>query len=280
MAFSFRSEVLRLTRHVELMTQIEALFRSRLMPKSLTRFFLNNISITRGQPKHTVSVFPNRTRGFIDGLFLLSTKIVPSRRFMIKVFEIFVSGFIAPEHEPSLPKELLVETVNIALREHELDKRDRLLHLKASQSGVGGHLQKHCQVQQQPFNNQLTLTNKSSLFRTTSAGPRSSWRWTYTSETDVEDDTTENAFLNFQPQSSIRASWIGPAPSPPPTTHSVIPDPNARLEELRTMVLSLQSTVENLTAVIQQQQSHHSFAPVPQRHRHAKVTETTTEVNV
>ncbi|XP_064106314.1 transient receptor potential channel pyrexia-like [Macrobrachium nipponense] len=268
-----RSEVLRLTRHVELMTQVEALFRSRFMPKKLTAFFLKNISITDGLQKPSVSIFPNRTNGFIDCLFILLSRWLPSRRFLIKVFEIFVSGFIAPEHEPSLPKELLVDTVNIALREHELDKRDRILHLRAHQSGVAGQ-HKYLPFHQQPVTNQTTLMNKSTIMRTTSVGQRNSWRWTFTSDTDVEDDA-ENALQVLQTQPSVRASWLGVAP-----VRSVAPDPNAKLDELRVMVLGLQSTVENLMTIIHQQQRPEA-SPLTQRNIQVTLTEnTSSEVSV
>ncbi|XP_068232677.1 transient receptor potential channel pyrexia-like [Palaemon carinicauda] len=263
-----RSEVLRLTRHVELMTQIEALFHSRFIPKKVTKFFLKNISITKGLQKPSVSVFPNRRNGFIDSMFLLLSKLLPSRRFLIKVFEIFVSGFIAPEHEPSLPKELLVETVNIALREHELDKRDRLLHFRAHQSGLAGQ-HKYLPFQQPLLTNQTTLTSKSNVIRTASTGPRNSWRWTFASDTDVEDDI-ENVHQVVQTQPSVRTSWLGSVPA-----RTVAPDPNARFDELRVMVLSLQSTVESLVTIIQQQQQSSETSPLTQRNRRVILAENT-----
>ncbi|KAK7078507.1 hypothetical protein SK128_022823 [Halocaridina rubra] len=248
-----RSEVLRLTRHVELMAQVEALFQSRFMPKSIQRCLLNNISLTGCQLKPSISVFPNRTVGFIDAMFLMLVKLVPSRKYLIKIFEIFVSGFIPPENEPSLPKELLSEAVNIALHEHEVDKRDRLLHLRALQSGVGWQ-HKSVHMQSSNATSQLAVFRRNSLSRPTSiAVPRNSWRWTFTSDADVEEDAAEHTHLVLQSQPSIRSSALGPSAT---LGRPVIPDSNARLDDLRAMIFNLQTTVEQLTATVNQQKSN------------------------
>ncbi|XP_042208611.1 transient receptor potential channel pyrexia-like isoform X2 [Homarus americanus] len=242
-AIQHRSEILRLTQHVELMIQVETLFRNRLVPQKMQRCLLNSIAIMGSQQKLTVSVYPNRTRGFGEGLFLFLSKVIGTRRLLIKLFEMFVSGFIPPEYEVSLPSQLMREALDVALREHELDKRERLLHLRALQIGTTGHHKQNQsgQVAHVPIN-QTTLTRGSSYRRPTTTAVRSSWRWTLMSDTDSEDDTVN--MLHAQP-----SVW---APHPAASQRTVIPDPNARLEELRNMVLSLQSTIESLTVVIQQ----------------------------
>lgn len=230
------------------MVQVEALFRSRLIPQNMQKCLLSSISITSTHQKPSVSVYPNLSRGFSDSIFLFLSKMIGARRLLIKLFEIFVSGFIPPEHEPSLPSQLMGEALDVALREHELDKRERLLHLRALQIGATGHhKQTHLGQGTQVPVNQTTLQRVSSFMRPTAIGPRSSWRWTIMSDIDSEDDTVDVLHPTVRTQNSIRASH------PVAPQRTIIPDPNARLEELKNMVLSLQASVEAMTAAVQQQ---------------------------
>ncbi|XP_045614736.1 transient receptor potential channel pyrexia [Procambarus clarkii] len=252
-AIQQRSEVLRLTRHVELMIQVEALFRNRFLPQKLQQCLLNSIGIMGSKEKPTLSVYPNLERGFSDCLFLFFSRVIGTRRLMIKLFEIFISGFIPPEPEPSLPSQLMREAVDVALREHELDKRERLLHLRALQIGATGH-QRQGQLgqlaQTQLPINQTTLTRGPSYIRPTNVAVRSSWRWTFMSDTDGEDDA-----VNMTPGHGQPSIWS--SSHPVATQRTVIPDPNARLEELRNMVLRLEAKIESLSVVIQQQETDH-----------------------
>lgn len=248
-AIQQRSEVLQLTQHVELMIQVEALFKNRLIPQKMQQCLLSSIGIMGSQEKPIVSVYPNLTRGFSDTVFLFFSRVIGTRRLMIKLFEIFISGFIPPEHEVSLPSQLMREALDVALREHELDKRERLLHLRALQIGASGH---HKQGQLgQPSQAQLpisqtTLTRGPSYIRPATKGARSSWRWTFMSDTDGEDDSVNMLPTAVLCQPSIWSSH------PVATQRTVIPDPNARLEELRNILIHLEDKVEKISVVIQQ----------------------------
>ncbi|XP_069944654.1 transient receptor potential channel pyrexia-like isoform X2 [Cherax quadricarinatus] len=248
-AIQQRSEVLQLTQHVELMIQVEALFKNRLIPQKMQQCLLSSIGIMGSQEKPIVSVYPNLTRGFSDTVFLFFSRVIGTRRLMIKLFEIFISGFIPPEHEVSLPSQLMREALDVALREHELDKRERLLHLRALQIGASGH---HKQGQLgQPSQAQLpisqtTLTRGPSYIRPATKGARSSWRWTFMSDTDGEDDSVNMLPTAVLGQPSIWSSH------PVATQRTVIPDPNARLEELRNILIHLEDKVEKISVVIQQ----------------------------
>ncbi|XP_042887541.1 transient receptor potential channel pyrexia-like isoform X1 [Penaeus japonicus] len=250
-AIKQRSEVLRLTRHVELMVQVENLFRNSLIPRRLQKCLLNSISLTSGNPSDViVSVYPNRTHGFADTIFLLLVRIVRSRKLLTKIFEIFVSGFIAPEHVPSLPSQLMGEAVNMALREHELDKREERLHLRALQVG-----QNKQPGSAQQSNTQVPVTLRSSIIRP-SCVERASWRWTLASDTDVEEDV-DLFHPPLQQQSSTWSTWH---PASSGTQRNVLPDSHARFEELRKLVLNLQATVETLSTTVQQNQSTYRTA--------------------
>lgn len=243
--------MLRLTRHVELMVQVENLFRNSLIPRRLQKCLLNSISLTSGNPSDViVSVYPNRTHGFADTIFLLLVRIVRSRKLLTKIFEIFVSGFIAPEHVPSLPSQLMGEAVNMALREHELDKREERLHLRALQVG-----QNKQPGSAQQSNTQVPVTLRSSIIRP-SCVERASWRWTLASDTDVEEDV-DLFHPPLQQQSSTWSTWH---PASSGTQRNVLPDSHARFEELRKLVLNLQATVETLSTTVQQNQSTYRTA--------------------
>lgn len=268
-AIQHRSEVLRLTRHVELMVQVEALFRSRLIPQKMQQCLLSSISIISTKQKPSVSIYPNLSLGFSDSLFLFLSRMIGTRRLLIKLFEVYVSGFIPPEHEPSLPSQLIGEALDVALREHELDKRERLLHLRALQIGATAHhRQGHLGQGTQIPVNQTTLNRVSSIMRPTPITSRSSWRWTIMSDIDSEDDSVDVLHPTVHTQNSIRASHSVAA------KRTIIPDPNARLEELRNMVLNLQASVEALTLTVKQQDVRHLPSQVP------STTNSTHEINV
>ena len=48
--------------------------------------------------------------------------------FFSQLFEALIDGFVPPQLEPDIPKGLLKSALRIALRQFELDKRDRLLN--------------------------------------------------------------------------------------------------------------------------------------------------------
>lgn len=228
------------------MLQVENLFRNSLIPRRLQKCLLSSISLTSGLSSDvTVSVYPNRTHGFADTIFLLLIRIVRARKLLTKIFEIFVSGFIAPEYEPSLPSQLMGEAVNMALREHELDKREERLHLRALQIG-----QNKQAGSSQQSNSQVPVTLRSSIIRP-SCVERASWRWTLASDTDVEEDGD----LFHPPLQQQTSTWSTRHPSNSGAQRNVLPDSHARLEELRKLVINLQAAVETLSTTVQQNQS-------------------------
>lgn len=236
--------MLRLTRHVELMVQVENLFRSRLLPQAVQKLLLRSITVIDTGQKPTVSIFPNLRRGVVDWLFLVLSRALGSRRLLIKIFEMLSSGFIAPEEEPSLPPQLINAVLDVALREHELDKRERLLHLRNLQLGVTGQHHHHKPGPSPPApSSQVTATRNPSAIRPATLAARASWRLTYMSEADTDNDTPD--FLAGAAQPPCPPLWTAP--------QRVVPDPNARLEELKSLVLHLQTTVQELSRQVQEQ---------------------------
>lgn len=243
-----RSELLRLTRHVELMVQVENLFRSRLVPKALQEFLLRSIAIIDKDRRPTVSVYPNSAPGFVDFLFLFLSRTLGMRRLLIKFFEMFFSGFIEPEAEPSLPRQLIASVLDVALREHELDKRERLQHLRSLQL-VTNH-QRTAQPPSAPSSH-AAATRVPSVIRPGALAGRASWRWTFMSEADGDDDPPD-----FLHQANPAQPPCSPMWTAPPRT--VLPDPNMRLEELKCLVLNLQTRMEQLTRQVQDHITHTS----------------------
>lgn len=254
-AIQQRSELLRLTRHVELMVQVENLFRSRLLPQAVQRLLLRSITVIHTGEKPTVSVHPNSSRGIVDSLFLFLSRTLGMRRLLIKIFEMVSSGFIAPEPEPSLPRQLINAVIDVALWEHEMDKRERLLYLR-NQLGVPGqhqhqHLHHHRSGPPPPApGSHVTATRKASVIRPSTLAARASWRLTYMSEVDADDDPPD--YLAGAPQPACPPLWTAP--------QRVMPDPNARLEELKSLVLHLQTTVQELSRQVQEH-----IPPAPHR---------------
>lgn len=239
-----RSELLRLTRHVELMVQVENLFRSRLLPQAVQRLLLRSITVIHTGEKPTVSVHPNSSRGIVDSLFLFLSRTLGTRRLLIKIFEMVSSGFIAPEPEPSLPRQLINAVLDVALFEHELDKRERLLYLRNQLSVPGQHQHQHHHRPGPPPPtpaSHVTVTRKTSAIRPSTLA-RASWRLTYMSDVDADDDPPD--YLAGAPQAACPPLWTAP--------QRVLPDPNARLEELKSLVLHLQTTVLELSRQVQE----------------------------
>lgn len=242
-----RSELLRLTRHVELMVQVENLFRSRLLPQAVQRLLLRSIAVIGADGKPTVSIYPNSSHGFIDRLFLFLSRTLGARRLLIKIFEMLFSGFIAPEQEPSLPKQLINAVIDVALWDHELDKRDRM-HLRVLKLGATGrqHLHKTTSSVLAPPSQVTATRNPSVPLRPSTLGVRASWRFTYLSEADADDNSSD--FMASATQSQCQPLWTAQPRG--------MPDPNARLEELQSMVLQLQNSVQELGRQMQEFVTH------------------------
>ncbi|XP_063859971.1 transient receptor potential cation channel subfamily A member 1-like [Scylla paramamosain] len=246
-AIQQRSELLRLTRHVELMVQVENLFRSRLVPNALQRLLLRSITVIDAEQRPTVSVYPNSSRGLVDSLFLFLSRTLGGRRLLIKIFEMFISGFIEPELEPSLPPQLITSVLDVALREHELDKRERLLHLRSLQL---------CVANQRPGPSPSAPSSHVVAARASSVRPaalagRASWRWTLMSETDGDDDPPD--FLHPVSATQPPCNPLWPTPS-----RAMLPDPNVRLEEIKILLMQMQTRMDELSRQVQEQATHSS----------------------
>lgn len=228
------------------MVQIETLFSNRLIPHKLQRCLLKCIAIIKSQQQQTVTIYPNYHHGYFDSLFLFCARMVGSRRFLIKVFEMLVSGFIPPDPTTSLPSQLTSEVIDLALREHELDKREQLLHLRSLQIGVAGHKQGYVgQLAHLPSNQ--TSLQRDSVIKSATLGPRASWRWTIISETDGETDTADVKHPTIHSQPSLRGNFHAAMPQ-----RTLLSDTSGGVEELKNMVINLQATVEALKVSVQQ----------------------------
>lgn len=233
------------------MVQVENLFRSRLLPQAVQKLLLRSITVINVGEKPTVSVHPNLSRGIVDSLFLFLSRTLGTRRLLTKIFEMLSSDFIVPEQEPSLPRQLINAVLDVALREHELDKRERLLHLRSLQLGVTGQHQHtyHHHRPGQPSSapsSQGVVTRNPPIVRASGLSARTSWRLTYMSEVDGDDDPPD--FLASAPQPPCPPIWTAP--------QRVVPDPNARHEELKSLVLQLQATVQELSRQVQEHITH------------------------
>lgn len=231
------------------MVQVENLFRSRLVPQAVQRLLLKSITVIHTGEKTTVSVHPNSSRGIVDSLFLFLSRTLGMRRLLIKIFEMVSSGFIAPEPEPSLPRQLINAVLDVALWEHELDKRERLVHLRNQLSVPVQHQHHHRPGPPPPAPASQVITRKT-VIRPSTLAARTSWRLTYLSEVDADDDPPD--YLAGAPQPPCPPLWTAP--------QRVMPDPNARLEELKSLVLHLQATVQELSRQVQEH-----IPPAPHR---------------
>lgn len=229
--------------------QVENLFRGRLVPQALQKFLLRSITVIDADQRSTVSVYPNSSRGFTDSLFLFLSRTLGMRRLLIKIFEMFISGFIDPEVEPSLPPQLIASVLDVALREHELDKRERLQHLRSLQLGVAGH-QRPVPPTSAPSSH-VAAARVPSTVRPAALAGRASWRWTFISEADGDDDPPDFLHPANPTQPSCSPLWTAPP-------RTVLPDPNMRLEELKSLVLHLQTRMEQLTRQVQEHITHTS----------------------
>ncbi|MPC13796.1 Transient receptor potential channel pyrexia [Portunus trituberculatus] len=245
-AIQQRSELLRLTRHVELMVQVENLFRSRLVPNALQRLLLRSITVIDAEQRPTVSVYPNSSHGLIDSLFLFLSRTLGGRRLLIKIFEMFISGFIDPEEEPSLPPQLITSVLDVALREHELDKRERLLHLRSLQLGVANH-----RPGPSPSAPSSHLVTGRASVRPAAVAGRASWRWTLMSETDGDDDPPDFLHPASATQPPCNPLWSAPS-------RAMLLDPNVRLEEIKILLMQLQTRMDEVSRQAQDQATHSS----------------------
>ncbi|CAL4128116.1 unnamed protein product [Meganyctiphanes norvegica] len=244
-AIQQRSEVLRLSRQVELMVQMEGLFHSRLIPHWLQTHFLNTFSITKGLPFMTnFEVYPNRSMGMTDAIYLGLTNILGSQKLFTKVFEIFVSGFIAPQPDLPLPQTLQEEMVTVALQEHEFDKQERLQQLRAVQVG-----QQKRSATNSVKNPQYHIQMPTTVGR---GRARESWRWTIISD---PEDTCDNPFTDLaninssahETHNSLRArisSIGGPL-------NQTIESLHMHMDEICSVVQQLQSSVDSLANTFQ-----------------------------
>ncbi|KAG0729580.1 Transient receptor potential channel pyrexia [Chionoecetes opilio] len=248
-AIQQRSELLRLTRHVELMVQVENLFRSRLLPQALHKLLLRSITIIDEGQRSTISVSPNSSRGLVDSLFLFLSRTLGTRRLLIKIFEMFFSGFIDPEEEPSLPRQLIASVLDVALREHELDKRERLLHLRSLQLGVASHHRPG--PPPSASSSHVAAARVPSVIRSAALAGRASWRWTFMSEADGDDEPPDFMHSASPTQSSCNPLWTAPP-------RTVLPDPNLRLDELKCLVIHLQTRMEDLNRLVRENMLHAS----------------------
>ena len=212
------------------------------MPHALQKLLLRNITIIDLDQRPTVSVFPNSSRGFVDSLFLFLSRVLGGRRLLTKIFEMLISRFIVPEEEPSLPPQLIASVLDVALHEHELDKRERLLHLRSLQLGVANH-HRSGPTPSAPSGHAAAARVPS--VRPAALAGRASWRWTYMSEADGDDDSSDFLHPANPTQQPCTTLWAAPP-------RSVLPDPNTRLEEIKNLVLHLQTRMDELSRQVQE----------------------------
>ncbi|KAK3888919.1 hypothetical protein Pcinc_007049 [Petrolisthes cinctipes] len=245
-----RSEVLRLTRHVGMMAQIEALFRSPLVPGQLQHFLLHSIAIIDKNKSPCITINPNHSNGLADSLFLLMVSTLGGRRVFVKLFEAVVSGFIPPEPQPAIPRKMVACIVDVALREHEMDKWEKRLQSRAMQGLPSSQPRSILHTTQIPPPPSPTLlTRYPSLPRIMAGGGRASWVRSFLLDTDWEDEASDMIHSNPHNCQSYN--------SYPPHLRPVIQqDPSARLEELRNQIVNLQATMGTLLHTIQQQHTH------------------------
>lgn len=242
--------MLRLTRHVRMMAQVEALFRSRLMPGTLQNLLLQSITVI-DKNKYCITINPNHSNGLADSLFLLLVRTMGGRRVFVQLFEAVVSGFIPPDPQPDIPRKLVANILDVALREHELDKWEKRLHIRAASQGLPTTQPRSILQTSQlpPPPSPTLLTRCPSLSRIMPGGQRASWVRTFMPDTDWEDeasDTFHNNLPNWQSYHSLPGHIR-------PVIHQ---DTSARLEELRIQIVNLQATIGTLLHSVQQHHIH------------------------
>lgn len=244
------------------MAQVEALFCSRLMPDTLQYLLQRSISIIE-KNKPCITINPNHSNGVVDSLFLLLVRTMGSRRIFVKLFEAGVSGFIPPDPQPAIPRKLVASILDVALHEHELDKWEKRLQIRAASQGLSMNqprsvLQTH---QIPPPPSPTLLPRCHSLSRIMPGGQRASWVRTFLPDTDWEDEASDTLHNNLSHWQSYH--------SQPAHLRAVIhQETSARLEELRIQIVNLQATMGTLLHTVQQ---HHNHPQLSQMYTESQV---------
>ncbi|CAL4182872.1 unnamed protein product, partial [Meganyctiphanes norvegica] len=235
--------IVREKRNYDQSSKAKSHLQSHIISKLLAHYLLSYHSLDHCYFR--LEVYPNRSMGMADAIYNGLTNILGSHKFYTKVFEIFVSGYIAPLPDPSLPYALHEEMVTVALREHEFDKQERLQQLRAVQGG---------QQMRTTINSAINPQYHTQIPMPVGLGAaRASWRWTLISDSEADEDPCDNLYTGLaNVNSSARDS-----------RHSVqtrilntggqqtLESLHSRMDEIRSVVQQLQSSVDSLSSSFQ-----------------------------
>ena len=101
------------------------------------------------QENRYVTNSPNRIFTVAESLYLRLLSIFGHKSFLIKLFDNFSNCFIPPDYEPSLPRHLVAEATQLALKNFEINKRDQLWLSKFKQGNTlrdREHLMSHGEI--------------------------------------------------------------------------------------------------------------------------------------
>ncbi|RXG50969.1 Transient receptor potential channel pyrexia [Armadillidium vulgare] len=199
-----KSEILRLSRQVQLMVTVESFLKSPFIPYCLRKYLVKKFSIFQGYSGGAIAILPNKKYGLVEHLYLKLLFIFRCRPLLTKIFEHFVVNFIPPEVKPSLPNSLIQEAIQIALTELEIEKRDKLLYSKTHQFGSirqRALLKKQRKISAQNASDVYPLPKRDSL-------PKNLRFFNpITEDHDIDPFSSYNAhYLGDQQRPSIRAS--------------------------------------------------------------------------
>ncbi|KAB7497310.1 Transient receptor potential channel pyrexia [Armadillidium nasatum] len=250
-AIQQKSEILRLSRQVQLMVTVESFLKSPFIPYCLRKYLVKRFSIFQGYSGGAIAILPNKKYGLVEHLYLKLLFIFRCRPLLTKIFEHFVVNFIPPEVKPSLPNSLIQEAIQIALTELEIEKRDKLLYSKTHQFGSirqRALLKKQRKISAQNASDVYPLPKRDSL-------PKNLRYFNPISENhDIDPFSSYNAhYLGDQQRPSLRASMWRASINNEAFRNVHDSNSNSRqelsseIEDLRSTVSILKTTIEKLT---------------------------------
>ena len=258
---------------------MESLVRGRLVPKGLKDHLLAYFSLTHGQPDVVLSIFPNRKHTRKESLYLLFTGLFGMDRFFTKIFEMFQEGFIAPEADLHIPKDIVKEAISIALNEREIEKLEDHYNMKAHEANKAKINGKNSK---KPLNSHIDndipfIGRKSSLDH----------RLSMISNLENEDDASENSIFSSLNQSLLHST---------PSLRRVIWKENSskintkklndsskiheEINELKKTVLNMQSSINIILSKFQEESAPGNRKPFHKFNHGKTISVPCLQVNV
>ncbi|KAL7648092.1 UNVERIFIED_CONTAM: hypothetical protein RMT77_001709 [Armadillidium vulgare] len=250
-AIQQKSEILRLSRQVQLMVTVESFLKSPFIPNCLRKYLVKRFSIFQGHSGGAIAILPNKKYGLVEHLYLKLLFIFRCRPLLTKIFEHFVVNFIPPEVKPSLPNSLIQESIQIALTELEIEKRDKLLYSKTHQ---------FCSIEQRALlkkQRKISAQNASDVYplpKRDSLPKNLRFFNPITEDHDIDPFSSYNAhYLGDQQRPSIRASmWMasinnGSFRNVHDSNSNSLQELSSEIKDLRSTVSILKTTIEKLT---------------------------------